>query len=239
MPPGRLRSLARRALGRVPIDYRRASEPDPGPEPLCNLRGRRGPRVRGRRRAGAMWGEPAGPHGPGPRPPGRGPGRARAGRGRGGRRPPRGAWGRGGAGVPKPRATRLRGERQPGDGGVAPRRDPAEQRHGRDRRLGGQAPGRGRLVQPAVATVTPFSNNATICSLPELPEPNPIPAGLAIDDFAAPRGYLLAARVPPHPHRRRRVPLRQAARPRRRRSLRRGAPSASATARRTTSACGP
>jgi GT2 family glycosyltransferase len=35
-----------------------------------------------------------------------------------------------------------------------------------------------------VATVTPFSNNATLCSLPEFLEANPVPAGLSIDDFA-------------------------------------------------------
>ena len=35
MAAGRVRALAKRALGRVPIDYRRSSEPDPGPEPLA------------------------------------------------------------------------------------------------------------------------------------------------------------------------------------------------------------
>lgn len=35
-----------------------------------------------------------------------------------------------------------------------------------------------------VATVTPFSNNATICSLPKFLEDNPIPCGYSIDAFA-------------------------------------------------------
>jgi GT2 family glycosyltransferase len=35
-----------------------------------------------------------------------------------------------------------------------------------------------------VATVTPFSNNATICSLPRFLAENEVPAGLSIDAFA-------------------------------------------------------
>jgi len=38
---------------------------------------------------------------------------------------------------------------------------------------------------PAVATVTPFSNNATIASLPRLAEVNALPAGWSADRFAA------------------------------------------------------
>jgi GT2 family glycosyltransferase len=37
----------------------------------------------------------------------------------------------------------------------------------------------------SIATVTPFCNNATICSLPRFLVSNPVPGGLAIDDFAA------------------------------------------------------
>jgi O-antigen biosynthesis protein len=36
---------------------------------------------------------------------------------------------------------------------------------------------------PAVATVTPFSNNATLCSLPRAFESNALPAGLDVDAF--------------------------------------------------------
>lgn len=38
---------------------------------------------------------------------------------------------------------------------------------------------------PAIATATPFSNDATICSLPQPLEHNEIPAGHTIDSFAA------------------------------------------------------
>ena len=38
---------------------------------------------------------------------------------------------------------------------------------------------------PKVATVTPFSNNATICSLPRFLDENAIPAGQTIDSFGA------------------------------------------------------
>jgi GT2 family glycosyltransferase len=38
---------------------------------------------------------------------------------------------------------------------------------------------------PKVATVTPFSNNATICSLPRFLDENAIPAGHTIDSFGA------------------------------------------------------
>jgi GT2 family glycosyltransferase/glycosyltransferase involved in cell wall biosynthesis len=37
---------------------------------------------------------------------------------------------------------------------------------------------------PAVATVTPFSNNATLCSLPRPFEVNALPAGFSVDAFA-------------------------------------------------------
>jgi GT2 family glycosyltransferase len=40
------------------------------------------------------------------------------------------------------------------------------------------------LSDPAVATVTPFSNNATICSLPRALEVNALPAGWDLDGFA-------------------------------------------------------
>jgi GT2 family glycosyltransferase/glycosyltransferase involved in cell wall biosynthesis len=38
---------------------------------------------------------------------------------------------------------------------------------------------------PAIATVTPFSNNATIASLPHFAEVNALPAGWSVDRFAA------------------------------------------------------
>lgn len=38
---------------------------------------------------------------------------------------------------------------------------------------------------PSIATVTPFSNNATICSLPRFLDENTVPAGYALDTFAA------------------------------------------------------
>src|SRR5436305_8832518 len=38
---------------------------------------------------------------------------------------------------------------------------------------------------PAIATVTPFSNNATIASLPRFAEANALPAGWSADRFAA------------------------------------------------------
>jgi GT2 family glycosyltransferase len=37
---------------------------------------------------------------------------------------------------------------------------------------------------PRISTVTPFSNNATICSIPEICENNPIPDGFSIDSFS-------------------------------------------------------
>jgi GT2 family glycosyltransferase len=36
---------------------------------------------------------------------------------------------------------------------------------------------------PRISTVTPFSNNATICSIPEICENNPIPDSFSIDTF--------------------------------------------------------
>jgi GT2 family glycosyltransferase len=41
------------------------------------------------------------------------------------------------------------------------------------------------LSHPAIATVTPFSNNATIASLPRFAEVNALPAGWSADRFAA------------------------------------------------------
>ncbi len=38
---------------------------------------------------------------------------------------------------------------------------------------------------PAIATVTPFSNNATLCSIPNFCEENVVPYGLTIDEYAA------------------------------------------------------
>lgn len=38
---------------------------------------------------------------------------------------------------------------------------------------------------PAIGTVTPFSNNATLCSIPNFCEENTIPYGLSIDEYAA------------------------------------------------------
>ena len=37
---------------------------------------------------------------------------------------------------------------------------------------------------PAIATVTPFSNNATLCSIPDFCQENTVPYGLSIDDYA-------------------------------------------------------
>ena len=37
--------------------------------------------------------------------------------------------------------------------------------------------------QPNIATVTPFSNNATICSVPKFCENNPVPKGFTIESF--------------------------------------------------------
>lgn len=37
---------------------------------------------------------------------------------------------------------------------------------------------------PAIGTVTPFSNNATLCSIPNFCEENTIPYGLSIDEYA-------------------------------------------------------
>jgi GT2 family glycosyltransferase/glycosyltransferase involved in cell wall biosynthesis len=44
---------------------------------------------------------------------------------------------------------------------------------------------RAALSAPAVGTVTPFSNNATICSLPRSLAENTVPAGHDVDSFAA------------------------------------------------------
>ena len=38
---------------------------------------------------------------------------------------------------------------------------------------------------PAIGTVTPFSNNATLCSVPNFCQENTIPYGLSIDEYAA------------------------------------------------------
>lgn len=40
-------------------------------------------------------------------------------------------------------------------------------------------------ADPLTATVTPFSNNATICSLPQFPHENCVPAGWTVDALAA------------------------------------------------------
>jgi glycosyltransferase involved in cell wall biosynthesis len=45
--------------------------------------------------------------------------------------------------------------------------------------------GAAAYADPATATVTPFSNNATICSLPVFLAENTIPAGYDVDTFAA------------------------------------------------------
>lgn len=37
---------------------------------------------------------------------------------------------------------------------------------------------------PAIGTVTPFSNNATLCSIPDFCQENTVPYGLSIDDYA-------------------------------------------------------
>jgi len=44
---------------------------------------------------------------------------------------------------------------------------------------------RAAYSDPRVASVTPFSNNATICSVPRFNEDNPVPAGHTVDSFAA------------------------------------------------------
>ena len=38
---------------------------------------------------------------------------------------------------------------------------------------------------PAIGTVTPFSNNATLCSIPDFCQENTVPYGLSIDEYAA------------------------------------------------------
>lgn len=38
---------------------------------------------------------------------------------------------------------------------------------------------------PSIGTVTPFSNNATLCSIPNFCQENVVPQGLSIDDYAA------------------------------------------------------
>ena len=37
---------------------------------------------------------------------------------------------------------------------------------------------------PAIGTVTPFSNNATLCSIPDFCQENTVPGGLSIDEYA-------------------------------------------------------
>ena len=72
---------------------------------------------------------------------------------------------------------------------------------------------------PAIATVTPLSNTATICSLPEFLEDNLLPAGVSTEMWAKSRkGF--QARVPSPAHRGRCVSLHQACGPRRSRPLR-------------------
>ena len=38
---------------------------------------------------------------------------------------------------------------------------------------------------PAIGTVTPFSNNATLCSIPDFCQENTVPYGMSIDEYAA------------------------------------------------------
>ena len=80
---------------------------------------------------------------------------------------------------------------------------------------------------PSVATVTPFSNNATLVSLPRAFEVNALPAGPRRATRSARRRIRLEAGVSKPADGRGRVPLRQAARPRRRRTLRRASASGS------------
>jgi len=183
VPPSRLRSLARRALGRVPIDYRRASEPDPGPEALAACVDVVVP-VYGAAAELERCGESLLAHTDLRRD--RlvvvldGPGQAEA----------------------EAAVVRL-AER--GAGAVLVFRNPERRGFVASVNRGMAASRRDVILlnsdtvvtarwvdklraaaasSRAIATVTPFSNNATICSLPDFLIPNPVPGGLAIDDFA-------------------------------------------------------
>ena len=184
MAAGRLRSLAKRALGRVPIDYRRASEPDPGPEPLTGpadivlpVYGAAAELERcaeslllhtdlGRDRVVVVLD---------------GPGQAEA-----EAAVARFASRAGADGVLVLQNPERRGFPAAANRGMAASRrdvillnsDTVVTARWADKLRAAAASSR------AVATVTPFSNNATICSLPEFLRPNPVPAGLSIDDFA-------------------------------------------------------
>ena len=184
MAAGRLRSLAKRALGRVPIDYRHASDPDPGPEPLMGpvdivvpVYGAAAELERcaaslllhtdlGRDRVVVVLD---------------GPGQAEA-----EAVVARLAERAGAEAVLVLRNPERRGFPATANRGMAASRrdvillnsDTVVTAGWVDKLRAAAASSR------AVATVTPFSNNATICSLPEFLRPNPVPAGLSIDDFA-------------------------------------------------------
>jgi len=184
VPPSRLRSLARRALGRVPIDYRRAADPDPGPEALAASVDVVVP-VYGAATELERCAESLLAH----TDLGRdrllvvldGPGQAEA----------------------EAAVARLV-ERAP-EGSVRVLRNPSRRGFVASVNRGMAESHRDVILlnsdtvvtygwvdklraaaasSRAVATVTPFSNNATICSLPRFLVANAVPAGLSIDDFA-------------------------------------------------------
>ena len=183
MPASRLRALARRALGRVPIDYRRASEPEPGPEPLAAsvdvvvaVYGAAAETERcaeslllhtdlGRDRLVVVLDGP-------------GQDEAEAAVAR--------LAARGKGAVEVLRNPERRGFVASANRGMsASRRDVILLNSDTVVTAGWVDKLRAAAASSrAVATVTPFSNNATICSLPEFLRPNPVPGGLAIDDFA-------------------------------------------------------
>ena len=74
---------------------------------------------------------------------------------------------------------------------------------------------------PDIATVTPLSNAATICSLPELLEDNLLPEGTTTDELGEIVGASLAPRLPAPANRRRRLPLHPQGRHRRGGAVRR------------------
>jgi GT2 family glycosyltransferase len=182
---GRLRSLAKRALGRVPLDYRHASRPDPGPEPLA------GPvdvvvTVRGAAAELERCAASVGTH----TDLGRdrlvfvldGPGQDEA------ESVVAGVAQRlGGEAVLVLRNAERRGFPATANRGMsASRRDVVLLNSDTVVTAGWIDNLRAAASSSrAVATVTPFSNDATICSLPEFLTPNPVPAGLSIDQFAS------------------------------------------------------
>jgi GT2 family glycosyltransferase len=181
---GRLRSLAKRALGRVPLDYRVASQPDPEPEPLTGpvdvIVPVRGAAAELERCAASV-------------------------RAHTNLRHDRLVFVLDGPDQDEAEAVVLRIAGELGDVSAQVLRNP-ERRGFPATANRGMAASRhdvvllnsDTVVTPRwldklrsaaasareVATVTPFSNDATICSLPEFLTPNDVPAGLSIDAFA-------------------------------------------------------